>query len=136
MEHLFNNRPDLQLLSTMTSVQGLELALTHQPALILLDINLPDMNGYEVMERLQANDLTKQIPVVVVSANAMPADQDKGAAAGFFSYITKPIEVNELMTTVDRAIATYNGTSDRSASVKIKAEPPLLAAKKNSNKSH
>lgn len=101
MEHVFKRRPDITLLSVMTPERGLELAAAHQPELILLDIHLPGMDGYEVMQRLQASDETKHIPIVAISAAAMPEDIKKGMDAGFLRYITKPIKVDEVMSTID-----------------------------------
>jgi hypothetical protein len=101
MEHLFKSRPEINLLSTMTPNQGLELAVLHQPALILLDINLPEMDGYEVLKLLKKSIKTEHIPVVAVSANAMPSDIKKGKMAGFDAYLTKPIKLDELMSAVD-----------------------------------
>ncbi|MDH5518214.1 MAG: response regulator [Gammaproteobacteria bacterium] len=80
---------------------GLELALEHKPNLILLDINLPGMDGFEVLKRLRQNQLTANIPVIAISANAMPSDIDKGLDAGFDDYITKPINVVALINAVD-----------------------------------
>lgn len=104
MEHLFKSRPDINMLSTMTPNQGLELAAVHQPDLILLDINLPEMDGYEVLKLLKKGVKTKHIPVVAVSANAMFSDIKKGKMAGFDAYLTKPIKIDELMSTVDELL--------------------------------
>ncbi|MBP6852678.1 MAG: response regulator, partial [Rhodoferax sp.] len=74
----------------------------HCPDLILLDINLPGMDGYAVMRSLRDNPITRHIPVVAISANAMPADLARGQAAGFVEYLTKPLEVERLMAVVDQ----------------------------------
>jgi len=83
---------------------GLELASTHHPALILLDINLPDMDGYGVMQCLRENAATRDIPVVAISANAMPKDLARGKVAGFLDYLTKPLEVDRLLRVIDDVI--------------------------------
>ena len=94
--------PDVRLISAMAPGLGLDLARTHQPDLILLDINLPDMDGYAVMQCLREHPLTQSIPVVAVSANAMPKDLERGRAAGFADYVTKPIDVGRLLRVVDQ----------------------------------
>ena len=83
---------------------GLELAKQHQPDLILLDINLPGIDGYEVLKRLDADVATKEIPVIAISANAMKKDIKKGMDAGCVDYITKPIDVVKLMMAVDKIL--------------------------------
>lgn len=79
---------------------GLELAIENVPDLILLDINMPGMDGYEVLKQLKNNEGTRNIPVIAISANAMARDIEKGISAGFEEYITKPINVTELLDTV------------------------------------
>jgi CheY-like chemotaxis protein len=104
IEGIFARQTSIRLLSALAPGLGLELARTHQPALILLDINLPDMDGYEVMRCLREHDATRQIPVLAISANAMPKDIERGKAAGFVAYLTKPIDVIELLRTVSRLL--------------------------------
>ena len=94
--------PDVRLISAIAPGLGLELARAHQPDVILLDINLPDMDGYAVMQCLRENPLTQSVPVVAVSANAMPKDLERGRAAGFADYVTKPIDVGRLLRVVDQ----------------------------------
>lgn len=72
--------------------------------MILLDINLPEMDGYEVFNALQALAATRHIPVVAVSANAMPNDIEKGLATGFTEYVTKPIDVRFMLQTIERLL--------------------------------
>ncbi|OYY92298.1 MAG: hypothetical protein B7Y41_16515, partial [Hydrogenophilales bacterium 28-61-23] len=67
---------------------------------------LPDMDGYEVMRRLREDAATRDIPVLAISANAMPKDLARGMAAGFVDYLTKPIEVERLLAVVDTVIGT------------------------------
>jgi PAS domain S-box-containing protein len=104
IERILSRRKNIRLLTTGVPGLGLELAQAHRPALILLDINLPDMNGYEVMQRLRENPLTRDIPVVAVSANAMPKDLARGKAAGFVDYLTKPLDIEQLLRTVDQVL--------------------------------
>jgi PAS domain S-box-containing protein len=87
-------------------LQGLEFALRERPDLVLLDIQLPGMDGFEVLRRLRANPRTQAIPVIAVSANAMQADIEAGHAAGFTAYLTKPIELELLLATVYRVLHT------------------------------
>jgi len=100
IEGIFARQTNIRLLSALAPGLGLELARTHRPALILLDINLPDMDGFAVMQCLRENEATRQIPVLAISANAMPKDIERGKAAGFGAYIAKPIDVAELLRTV------------------------------------
>jgi CheY-like chemotaxis protein len=104
VEKLIARRPDLRLLTAVTGRLGIELARTSQPEMILMDINLPDISGIEVLKILREDPATAHIPVVALSANAMPRDIEKGLAAGFFRYLTKPIKVNEFMQTLDVAL--------------------------------
>ena len=102
VERILARRADIRLLSASAPAAGLELAQAHCPDLILLDINLPGMDGYAVMRSLRDNPITRHIPVVAISANAMPADLARGQAAGFVEYLTKPLEVERLMAVVDQ----------------------------------
>jgi CheY-like chemotaxis protein len=79
-----------------------------------MDINLPDISGFEALVILRSDPATAHIPVVAISANAMPRDIKKGLKAGFFGYITKPINVNEFMDALDVALASAGEESDRS----------------------
>jgi CheY-like chemotaxis protein len=104
IERTFERRDDIRLLTASAPVEGLELAAARRPALILLDINLPEMDGYDVMQCLQENPATRDIPVVAVSANAMPSDLARGQAAGFQDYLTKPLDLERLLQVVDGII--------------------------------
>ena len=83
---------------------GIEFARAYQPDVILMDINLPGISGLEAMKILRADPATAHIPIIALSANAMPRDIEKALEAGFFSYLTKPIKVNEFMDTLDAAL--------------------------------
>ncbi|MHB1428014.1 MAG: ATP-binding protein [Rhodocyclaceae bacterium] len=110
VERIFRSRHDIRLITASAPGLGLELARAHLPDLILLDINLPDMDGYAVMQCLRENEATRGIPVVAISANAMPKDLERGKAAGFANYLTKPLDVGRLMQTVTAILsATGNG---------------------------
>ena len=85
---------------------GLDLARSSKPDLICVDINLPGLSGYELLEILKFEDGLKDCPVIAVSANAMPKDIRKGIDAGFSDYITKPLDVSGLLHAVDRVLGT------------------------------
>ena len=105
IEGIFARDGNIRLLSALAPGLGLELARTHRPALILLDINLPDMDGYAVMQCLREHEATRSIPVLAISANAMPKDIERSKAAGFVGYLTKPLDVSELLRTVGELLA-------------------------------
>lgn len=97
---ILKNENGIYMLTAHEPHLGLEIARSHKPELILLDINLPMMDGYEVLEILKATEATKEIPVIAISANAMHSDIKKGLAAGFDDYIPKPIDIKKLQATV------------------------------------
>jgi CheY-like chemotaxis protein len=104
VEQLIVRRPDLRLLSAGDGQLGIEMARTLQPDVILMDINLPGMSGIQALKLLRENPVTAHIPVLAISANAMPHDIKKGLEAGFVGYLTKPIKVNEFMDSLDMAL--------------------------------
>ncbi len=104
VEDLVARRPDLRLLSATDGKSGIEMARAARPDVILMDINLPGISGLQALQILQDDPSTAHIPVIALSANAMLRDIDKGLAAGFFRYLTKPIKVNEFMDTLDVAL--------------------------------
>jgi signal transduction histidine kinase/ActR/RegA family two-component response regulator len=104
VEQILKRRPDLHMLSAMNGLDGIEFARIHLPAVILMDINLPDISGLEAMQILRADPSTASIPIIALSANAVPSDIEKSRAAGFFDYITKPIRVNLFMDALDAAL--------------------------------
>ena len=95
-------RKNINLISALTPELGIEMAHEHKPALILLDINMPHLNGYQVFEIFKADAELKKTPVIAVSANALLSDVEKGIAAGFADYITKPIWIETFLRTIDR----------------------------------
>ena len=103
-ELIEENRPDVRLLIADNGKLGIELARTHLPDVILMDINLPDINGIEAMKMLLKDPLTAHIPVVALSADAMPDNILKGMEAGFFRYICKPFKLDEFMCVIDEAL--------------------------------
>jgi signal transduction histidine kinase/AmiR/NasT family two-component response regulator len=115
VEQLVARRPDLRLLSAADGNLGIEFARACQPQVILMDINLPGISGIEAMKILRADPSTAHIPIIALSANAVPRDIDKAIEAGFFSYLTKPIKVNEFMDTLDVALKFAKTESTRAA---------------------
>lgn len=94
----------LTLLTANTPELGIELALTHSPDLILLDINLPGMDGYQLLETFKEDSDLQTIPVIAITAYAMPRDIARGLDAGFSEYLTKPLDIEHFMKTVNRWI--------------------------------
>jgi PAS domain S-box-containing protein len=113
VEQLIARRPDLRLLSAADGMRGVEMARTHRPEAILMDINLPGMSGIQALKILREDPVTAHIPVLAISANAMPHDIKKGLEAGFLCYLTKPIKVDEFMASLDKALElAENGMED------------------------
>ena len=103
VEQIIARYPDIHLQTAGTGAIGVELARTSRPEVILMDINLPGMSGVEALKVLRDDPVTAHIPVVALSANAMPHDIAMGLEVGFFRYLTKPIKVNEFMDTLNVA---------------------------------
>jgi PAS domain S-box-containing protein len=104
VEGIISRYPDIQLLTAVNGYDGIEIARTSQPSVIMMDINLPGISGLEVLKILREDPTTAHIPVIAVSANALPLDIEKGLKAGLFLYITKPIKVKEFMEAVNMAL--------------------------------
>jgi CheY-like chemotaxis protein len=104
MEAMLAQQTRLHLISAELPEAGLQLARAQRPDLILLDIQLPGIDGYEVLRRLRADEGTRDIPVIAISANAMPADLERGLAAGFRDYLTKPIDQRVLVAALNKAL--------------------------------
>ena len=104
VEQIIARRPDIRLLTAVNGNSGIEIARDNQPEVILMDINLPGISGIEALKILREDPATAHIPIVALSANAMPRDIEKGLQAGFFWYLTKPIKVNEFMDVLDVAL--------------------------------
>jgi len=103
---LLDHRKHIHLLTAHTPELGIELAMMHHPELILLDINMPGMDGYNVLEILKVKKSLNGIPVVAVTANAMPRDIERGLASGFSHYLTKPLDVTQFYEVVDKYLGT------------------------------
>jgi len=105
VQRVVGHRPDVDIIPAMQGGLGLDLAREHQPALILLDLHLPDIPGDQVLQQLRVNPTTSQIPVVVVSADATPGQRQRLLTAGATAYLTKPYEVQDLLRIIDEALA-------------------------------
>jgi signal transduction histidine kinase/amino acid transporter/ActR/RegA family two-component response regulator len=114
VESLLARQPGIELLAAMRGGAGLEMAVRHQPDVILLDLQLPDISGAEVLRQLRANPSTCNIPVVMISADAIPAQIDVLLAAGARDYITKPLEVKRFLRVLQDCFDTK--------------KPPLVAS--------
>jgi len=104
IERLIGRRHDIRLISARDGNIGVEMARAAKPDVILMDINLPGISGIKALKILADDPATASIPVIALSANAMPHDIEKGLEAGFFRYLTKPIKVGEFMETLDDAL--------------------------------
>ena len=115
VKQLIARRPDMRLLSARDGMQGITLARIHLPKVILMDINLPGISGLQALKILREDPATRHIPVLAISANAMPLDIEKGLQAGFLRYLTKPIKVNEFMEVLDMALEVAQAGLDNAA---------------------
>ncbi len=105
VERLLARYAQYEMMSAPDAELGVELARSHRPDLILMDINLPGMDGYAALRWLRAHKETSAIPVVALSANAMQNDIQRGLSAGFDAYLAKPVSMNELLDTLERFTA-------------------------------
>ncbi|HEY2952930.1 MAG TPA: ATP-binding protein [Verrucomicrobiae bacterium] len=104
VEELIGRFPDMRLVTAVNGTLGIALARATHPQVILMDINLPGISGIKALKILRQDPATAHIPVIALSANAMPRDIEKGLEAGFFRYLTKPIKIKEFMDTVNAAL--------------------------------
>jgi PAS domain S-box-containing protein len=104
IEQLIARRPEIRLLTAQNGPDGIQLARACMPDAILMDINLPGINGIDAMKILRQDPTTAHIPIVALSANAIPRDIEKGLQAGFFRYLTKPIMVNQFLETLNEVM--------------------------------
>jgi CheY-like chemotaxis protein len=110
---IIQQHSQIRFLSADTGEAGLQIARREQPDIILLDINLPGMSGFDVLRRLQQDDATRHVPVVALSAHAMPEERHQATLAGFWAYLTKPVDVNLLMQTIDEVMMSRSQIGDR-----------------------
>ena len=104
IEAMVAQLPGLALRTAADGAEGLRSALAEPPALILTDIQMPGMDGFELLARLRAEPATRDVPVVAISADALPASIERGLAAGFADYMTKPVEMEALHAVLKRLV--------------------------------
>jgi len=124
VERVLAQRPDITVIPAMQGRMGVDLARRHHPALILLDLNLVDLPGVEVLQMLRDDPSTADIPVVIVSADAMPRQVQRLLSSGAVAYLTKPIDIHRLLELVDDAVLRASGPDTSKAS----AVPAAVAA--------
>ncbi len=105
VEEIVRFRPDLVLLSAPDGHLGIALAKAHLPDMILMDLNLPCVSGMDALKELRSDPRTAHIPVIALTASAMPRDVERGLANGFFRYLTKPINIDEFTEAIDSTLA-------------------------------
>jgi len=105
VEEIVRFRPDLQLLSAPDGHLGIALAKAHLPDIILMDLNLPCVSGTDALRELRGDPRTAHIPVIALTANAMPREVERGLASGFHRYLTKPINIDEFTAAIDATLA-------------------------------
>jgi len=113
IQQIIAEQPGIELISAMQGKLGLELARRHAPDLILLDLHLPDMPGWEVLAHLKATDETRNIPTVVLSADATTGQIQRLIAAGAVAYLTKPLDLDQFVDILDQANGHTNGAPKR-----------------------
>lgn len=104
MRHVVKRLDNVSFREAVTAEQGLEIAMTEAVDLIIMDIQLPGMDGFEALQRLREHEGTRHIPVVALSSYAGQADIERGRAAGFDEYVTKPIRVAHFLDLLERML--------------------------------
>ncbi len=105
VKFILQRRENIRLLQAETGTEGFRLAVEQQPDIILLDLSLPDISGFDVLKELQVDPDICSIPVIAVSGNSSPRDIEKGLSAGFIHYLEKPISISSLDAIIDETIA-------------------------------
>ena len=101
VERLLLQRPDIQLLTSVQGSPGIGIAQIHNPELILLDVHLPDINGFDVLTQLRNDPATAKIPILILSADATPDQVRRFRDAGANEYMTKPLDLKLLLSLID-----------------------------------
>jgi CheY-like chemotaxis protein/anti-sigma regulatory factor (Ser/Thr protein kinase) len=104
MRELMEDLPNIDLVTAPTAEIGLELVRTHVPALVIMDINLPGMSGFEAAKQLAAWPETEHIPIIALTAAALGRDLTRGVEVGFVRYLTKPVKVDELTAALEEIL--------------------------------
>jgi len=103
--YIYKRRPEILLIEAENGATGIESAQNNSPDIILLDLNLPDQDGYAVLKHLLGNQITCSIPVIALTGNSSLEEEKKSLDAGFFGYLTKPIDIEKLYSMTDAALA-------------------------------
>lgn len=119
VEALLSRRQELTLITARTGNQGIVLAGARQPDVILMDINLPDISGFDALKSLLDQSATANIPVMALSSNAYPRQIEQGIEAGFFRYLTKPFKLAEFTDALNACLALVAERDQASHSVTI-----------------
>lgn len=127
VEQLVARRPGMRLLGAADGMRGVMLARMHLPDLILMDINLPGISGLQALTLLRGDPATRHIPVLALSANALPRDIERGLEAGFCGYLTKPVKVTELMDALDAGLKLADDQAHLHDDAQRPVAPPTLA---------
>lgn len=122
MESVIDTVPGATLMSAPSGMLGLDMAANGAPDVIVLDLHLPGMNGFEVLKRLKSDPGTEDIPVIALTASAMPRDVSRGLEAGFFRYLTKPLDVPTLFRAVGDALDVRPGDRGRGSALRARSE--------------
>jgi CheY-like chemotaxis protein len=104
IERVMERRPAIKLLTARNGVEGLRMTREHLPDLILLDLNLPDIHGLEVLNRLRSDPLSVEVPVIVISADATSRQRKRLVEAGAAEYLTKPLNINKFLNVLDESL--------------------------------
>ncbi|HUX91003.1 MAG TPA: ATP-binding protein [Gallionellaceae bacterium] len=112
MQRVFARREELELRDAESAEIGISLAWAEPPALILMDINLPGMDGYEALGLLKGDAMTAHVPVIALTANAMQGDDERGLAAGFDAYVTKPVNIKTIFDLIDGLLVAGSIAAD------------------------
>jgi CheY-like chemotaxis protein/nitrogen-specific signal transduction histidine kinase len=111
MDRILSRTQGLTMLSAPTGEMGVSTAEAERPDVIIMDINLPGMDGFCALEELRRSDITKDIPVIALSANAMPGDMERGRQAGFSRYLSKPVEIEEITSAIATVLSKVTSSS-------------------------
>jgi len=103
VQFIFETRDDISLIEADTGYGGIEMACSQNPDIIILDLSLPDLSGFDVLKKLQSEPAVSAVPVIALTGDSLPQDRAKGLEAGFFSYMTKPIDVKTFYSVIDSA---------------------------------
>ena len=124
IEQMLEERPEIELLTAMQGKLGLKLARQHSPDLILLDLHLPDIAGWDVLSQLKAGEATRDIPVIIISADATTRQIKRLMTAGATAYLTKPLDITEFFSVLEKTTASTNGTKPSSTDLVPIAHSP------------